>query len=103
MTCQVQQLSQCPQHLEAVGNWIFDEWWSRRHESAEVVLAWLRTHTPKDKVPYTCGQLLRDRERLCAPTAVLTMGSRSVCQTGDAPPWYRFSHAPGGRSCRQKG
>ena len=53
MTCQVQQLSECLQHLEAVGNWIFYQWWSRRCDSAEVVLDWLRTHTQKDKVPYT--------------------------------------------------
>ena len=53
MTCQVQQLSECLQHLEAVGNWIFHQWWSRRCDSVEVVLAWLRTHAQKDKVPYT--------------------------------------------------
>ena len=58
MTCQVQQLSECLQHLEAVGNWIFHQWWSRRCDSAEVVLAWLRTHTPKDKVPYTVVALV---------------------------------------------
>ena len=58
MTCQVQQLSECLQHLEAVGNWIFDQWWSRRHDSAEGVLAWLRTHTQKNKVPYTVVALV---------------------------------------------
>ena len=58
MTCQVQQLSECLQHLEAVGNWIFHQWWSRRCDSAEVVSAWLRTHTQKDKVPYTVVALV---------------------------------------------
>src|SRR6266508_77339 len=58
MTCQVQQLSECVQHLETVANWIFDQWWSRRCDSAEVVLAWLRTHSQKDKVPYTVVALV---------------------------------------------
>src|SRR5437867_12169143 len=58
MTCQVQQLSECLQHLETVGNWIFYQWWSRRCDSAEVVLAWLRNHTQKDKVPYTVVALV---------------------------------------------
>ena len=58
MTCQVQQLSECVQHLEAVANWIFYQWWSRRCDSVEAVLAWLRTHTQKDKVPYTVVALV---------------------------------------------
>ena len=58
MTWQVQQLSECLQHLEAVGNWIFYQWWSRRCDSAEVVLGRLRTHTEKDKVPYTVVALV---------------------------------------------
>ena len=111
MTWQVQQLSECPQHLEAVGNWIFDQWWSRRHDSAEVVLAWLRTHMQKDKVPYTvvalvggipvgsCSVIQND----CVHRPIFTMGRCSVCETGDAPPWHRFGHAPGGGSHRQKG
>ena len=39
--------------METVGNWIFHEWWSKRHDSAEVVFTWLRTHTQKDKIPFT--------------------------------------------------
>jgi len=58
MTCQVQQLSECPEHTEAVANWIFRQWWSRRHDSVEIVLGWLRTHTEKDKVPYTVVALV---------------------------------------------
>ncbi len=58
MTCQVQQLSECLQHLETVGNWIFYQWWSRRCDSAEVVFSWLHTHTQKDKVPYTVVALV---------------------------------------------
>jgi GNAT superfamily N-acetyltransferase len=53
MKCEVKQLFECPQHMETVGNWIFHEWWSKRHDSAEVVFTWLRTHTQKDKVPFT--------------------------------------------------
>src|SRR2546430_16586112 len=112
MTCQVEQLSECLQHLETVGNWIFDQWWSRRCDSAEVVLAWLRTHTQKDKVPYTVVALVEG----------IPMRSCSVIQNdcvhrpqyspwvaavfvkpGDAPPWHRFGHAPGGGSHRRKG
>jgi GNAT superfamily N-acetyltransferase len=58
MTCQVQQLSECPHHLEAVANWIFQQWWSRRCDSVEVVLGWLRAHRQKDKVPYTVVALV---------------------------------------------
>ena len=58
MKCQVQQLSECVQHLEAVGHWIFDQWWSRRYDSAEAVLGWLRTDTQKDKVAHTVVALV---------------------------------------------
>ncbi len=50
---QTNQLSECPEHLTTVGTWIYSEWWSRRHNSPEVVFNLLRTHTVKDKVPYT--------------------------------------------------
>ena len=49
---------------------------------------WLRTHTQKDKVPYTVVALVGGipvgscsviQERLCALTAVFTMGSCGVC------------------------
>ena len=49
----VKQLSECPEHLTTVGTWIYDQWWSRRHPSAEVVFALLRTHTIRDRVPFT--------------------------------------------------
>jgi GNAT superfamily N-acetyltransferase len=39
--------------MKTVRNWIFHEWWSKRHDSTEVVFTWLRTHTQKDKVPFT--------------------------------------------------
>lgn len=55
MTVQVvvQQLSACPAHLTAVGTWIYTQWWSRAHESPEVVFALLRTHVVPDRVPFT--------------------------------------------------
>jgi len=58
MICEVLQLSDCTHHLETVGNWIFHQWWSRRYDSPEVVLGWLRTHTQKDKVPFTLVALV---------------------------------------------
>ncbi len=53
MDIEVKQLSECPEHLSAVGEAIYHEWWSRRHDSPEVVYNLLRTHTQKDKVPFT--------------------------------------------------
>lgn len=58
MKCEVKQLAECQRHIETVGNWIFQEWWSKRGESAEAVLDWLRTHNQKDKVPYTVVALV---------------------------------------------
>lgn len=53
MTIILKQLSQCPEHLEAVGRWIYEEWWSKRCDSPEVVFNWLRSHTKLDTVPYS--------------------------------------------------
>jgi GNAT superfamily N-acetyltransferase len=50
---EIKQLSECPEHLEAVGTWIWQEWWSRRHDTPEVVFQLLRTHTRRDRVPFT--------------------------------------------------
>ena len=49
----LKQLSECPEHLTTVGTWIYDQWWSRRHPSPEVVFALLRTHMVRDRVPFT--------------------------------------------------
>ena len=49
----LQQLSECPEHLETVGRWIYHEWWSKRCDSPDTVFAWLRTHSEPDTVPYT--------------------------------------------------
>ena len=49
----LKQLSECPEHLETVGHWIYEEWWSKRCDSPEVVVSWLRTHTKLDTVPYS--------------------------------------------------
>jgi GNAT superfamily N-acetyltransferase len=53
MNLEVKQLSECPEHLEIVGQWIYRKWWSRRYADPEVVLSQLRNHTRKDCVPYT--------------------------------------------------
>lgn len=53
MIIDVKQLAECPEHLATVGNWMYEEWWSRRHNSPEVVYSLLRTHTQKDRVPFT--------------------------------------------------
>ena len=53
MEIALQQLSECPEHLETVGLWIYNEWWSKRCDSPEIVLSWLRTHKKLDAVPYS--------------------------------------------------
>jgi len=53
MQLELQQLSECPDHLTTVGTWIYEQWWSRRHPSPEVVFELLRTHTVRDEVPFT--------------------------------------------------
>jgi GNAT superfamily N-acetyltransferase len=53
MELALKQLSECPEHLETVGLWIHNEWWSKRYDSPEVVLSWLRTHKKLDAVPYS--------------------------------------------------
>ena len=53
MHIELKQLSECPEHLLAVGTWIYEEWWKRRNNSSEDVLRWLGTHTEKDRVPFT--------------------------------------------------
>jgi GNAT superfamily N-acetyltransferase len=53
MKIATRQLSECPQLLETVGNWIYHEWWSKRCDTPDVVLAQLRAHTKLDSVPYT--------------------------------------------------
>lgn len=53
MTIALKQLSECPEHLETVAHWIYEQWWSKRCDSPEVVLGWLRTHSKLDTVPYS--------------------------------------------------
>ncbi len=50
---ELKQLSECPEHLLAVGTWISEEWWKRPNNTSEVVLRLLRSHTAKDRVPFT--------------------------------------------------
>jgi GNAT superfamily N-acetyltransferase len=61
MKLKVKQLSECPEYLETVGGWIYNEWWSKRYDSPEVVLSWLRKHTKRDSVPYTVVALVNER------------------------------------------
>lgn len=60
MKLELKQLSKCPEHLTAVGTWIYEQWWSRRHASPEVVFELLRTHTVHDQVPFTVVALADD-------------------------------------------
>jgi GNAT superfamily N-acetyltransferase len=53
MKLEAKQLSECPEHLTAVGTWIYEQWWSKRCNAPEVVFSQLREHITKDKVPYT--------------------------------------------------
>ncbi|PYK21986.1 MAG: hypothetical protein DME56_02630 [Verrucomicrobia bacterium] len=53
MELALKQLSECPEHLETVGLWIHNEWWSKRYDSPEIVLSWLRMHKKLDAVPYS--------------------------------------------------
>jgi GNAT superfamily N-acetyltransferase len=53
MNLEIKQLSECPEHLDAVGTWIYEQWWRTPDNSPEVVLSLLRTHTEKDTVPFT--------------------------------------------------
>ena len=50
---ELKQLSECPEHLEAVGTWIYEQWWRKPDNSPEVVLCRLRQHTQRDAVPFT--------------------------------------------------
>src|SRR5574338_417909 len=56
----LKQLPECQEHLEAVGLWIYEQWWSKRCNSPEVVVDWLRTHTKLDTVPYSVIALAND-------------------------------------------
>jgi len=56
----IKQLSECPEHLDTVGRWIYDQWWRTPDNSPEVVLSLLRTHTEKDTVPLTIVALEED-------------------------------------------
>ena len=53
MSIALKQLSESSKHLDTVGRWIYEEWWSKRGRSLEDVLMWLRSHTKLDTVPYS--------------------------------------------------
>lgn len=53
MNVETKQLSECPELVTTVGNWIYQEWWSRRYETPEVVYNWLKMHAVRDHVPFT--------------------------------------------------
>ena len=58
---ELNQLSDCPEHLEAVGTWIYEQWWRKPDNSPEVVLCRLRQHTQRDAVPFTIVALEDDQ------------------------------------------
>jgi len=53
MQIETRQLSECPEHLTAVGTWVWEQWWQRRTPTPELVIDLLRTHAAMDRVPYT--------------------------------------------------
>jgi GNAT superfamily N-acetyltransferase len=54
------QLAEGPQHLPVVGTWIYETWWRRPDNTAEVVFRLLRTHDRLDEVPFTVVALAGD-------------------------------------------
>ena len=59
MDVEIKQLCECPEHLDAVGSWIYEQWWRTPDNTPEVVLSLLREHTDKDTVPFTLVALER--------------------------------------------
>ncbi len=53
MRIETKQLSECPEHLTAVGSWVWEQWWQRRAPAPAFVIDMLRTHAAFDRVPYT--------------------------------------------------
>ena len=53
MEIALKQLSECREHLQTVGLWMYNEWWNKRCDSPEIVLSHLRTHKKLDAVPYS--------------------------------------------------
>ena len=52
MNIEVIELSSCPEHLETIGAWIYNEWW-RTKIKGEDFLEILRKHTEKGSFPFT--------------------------------------------------
>ncbi len=53
MNLEIKQLSECPEHFETVGNWIYEEWWRTSDNTPEIVMKQLRTHMEKGSFPFT--------------------------------------------------
>lgn len=53
MRIETRQLSECPEHLTAVGSWVWEQWWQRRTPTPALVIDLLRAHATFDRVPYT--------------------------------------------------
>jgi len=68
----VKQLSESPKHLEAVGLWIYREWWSKRCDSPEIVLSQLRTHQKLDAVPTASWRWPRESQSEVAASSRTT-------------------------------
>ena len=53
MNLEIKLLSDCPEQLDAVGAWIYEEWWRKPDNTREVVLEWLRPHAGRAGFPFT--------------------------------------------------
>jgi hypothetical protein len=53
MNLEIKLLSEHPEYFEAVGAWIYEQWWKTPDNTPEVVLKRLRLHLIKDAFPYT--------------------------------------------------
>ncbi len=46
------QLSECPEYLETVAEWVYKEWWKTPDNTIEVVLKQFREQLVKDTIPF---------------------------------------------------
>ncbi len=53
MNLELKLLSECPEHLETVGKWIYEQWWRNQDNTPEVVFKQLRLHLEKGAFPFT--------------------------------------------------
>ena len=53
MHLEIKQLSECPEHLSAVGLWIYEQWWRTPENTPEIIYSRLRGHHQRDRIPFT--------------------------------------------------